>query len=316
MQPSRLIARLGVLLLAPLAALACGDGATSPAGTTDFTVKLKDAPGDFVNAVVTIDEVSLIGTNGKLVLRDEPVTTDLLTLAATTADLVQGVEIPSGTYRELRFVISGACLSVEGAGDALEVYATDGYDTTECGGPATGRLQTPSLSSSGLKVKFDNDADLVVEGPQQIVVVDFDVRQSFGKLAGNSNQWVMRPVVKGAYATVTGGLSINVQLGPNFTLPVVNSTALTLGSFSAVLLNSPTDTAAVLPLVDANADGIFTAGFIFVAPGNYAVGLKLPAALSAVTTSPVLPVPVTVVSNTTAISTITVTGATLAPPAP
>jgi hypothetical protein len=314
MQLSRLSTRLGILALSPLFALGCGG--TSPAGTTSFSVKLKDAPGDFVNAVVTVSEVSLIGTGGRLVLRSDPVTTDLLTLAASTADLVQGVTIPSGTYSEMRFVISGACLSVERAGGGVDVYATDGYVTTPCGGPATGRLQTPSLASSGLKVKFDNDADLVVEGEQQIVIVDFDVRQSFGRLAGNSNQWVMRPVVKGAYATVTGGLTVGVRLGTGFTLPVVNGVATSLGGFSAVLLNSPTDTAAVLPLTDTDADGVFTAGFIFVAPGSYSVGLRRPAVLSAITTTEVLPVPVTVLSNTTATASITVTGATVAPPTP
>jgi hypothetical protein len=33
--------------------------------------------------------------------------------------------------------------------------------------------------------------------PQKILLVDFDVEQSFGQLAGQSGMWVMRPVVTG-----------------------------------------------------------------------------------------------------------------------
>lgn len=296
------------------ALLAACSGGTSPNGSTAFSVKLKDAPGDFTRAVVTISEVQLIGEGGSQVLRSEPITTDLLELASSTADLVSGVDVPSGTYRELRFVISGGCLAVATTG-ADAIYATDGYDTTPCGGAATGRLQTPSFSSSGLKVKFDAD-DLVVEGTEQIVIVDFDVSKSFGRLAGNSNQWVLRPVITGANASVTGSLGVSVALGTGVTLPVVAGAPVALGQFAAVLLRSPTDTAGLVPLTDPDANGTFTANFIFVDPGSYTVGLRLPATLAAVTTTPVLPAPVTVASNGRASVTVTVTGATAVPPTP
>lgn len=186
----------GGLLAVALAALAgCGDSA-GPAGTTSLSLKLTDAPGDVQHAFVTITEINLTGGGGKIVLRDTPYTGDLLTLAGTTVDLVTDAEVPSGTYSGLRFVISGACIAVENESGGSDIYATDGYDSAPCGGPATGVLQAPSYAQSGLKVVLD-EGTLTLVGLQKILLVDFDVEQSFGHETGQSGGWVMHPVVTG-----------------------------------------------------------------------------------------------------------------------
>src|SRR5215212_8282116 len=112
----------GLLVAAALLG-GCSDDA-GPGGTTTLSIKLKDAPGDVQHAMVTIAGINLIGSNGKVVLTSAPVTTDLLTLASSTADLVSGVEVPSGTYTELRFLISGACLAVENDSGGSDIFAT------------------------------------------------------------------------------------------------------------------------------------------------------------------------------------------------
>jgi hypothetical protein len=183
----------GAGLLVALAATLTGCDSQSPSGTTSLSVRLKDAPGDVQHAFVTITEVDLVGSGGVQVLTDAPVTTDLLTLATDVLTLVQDVEVPSGTYHELRFKISGACLAVDDGSGGSTVYATEGYDSTPCGGEADGRLQAPSFAQSGLKVKMTGGA-LVLDVPEKILLVDFDVTQSFGH-AGNG--WVMHPVVTG-----------------------------------------------------------------------------------------------------------------------
>jgi hypothetical protein len=182
---------LTVLALAGLA----GCDSQSP-DTTALSVMLKDAPGDVQVAFVTISEVDLVGSGGVQVLTSTPTTVDLLTLASNTATLVQGVDVPSGTYHELRFKITGACLSVDNDDGSSSIYGTDGYDTTPCGGTATGVLQAPSYAQSGLKVTMAANA-LTITGPEQILLVDFDVSQSFGADAGGSGMWVMHPVVTG-----------------------------------------------------------------------------------------------------------------------
>jgi hypothetical protein len=186
----------GAALAVALAMLAGCDG-QSPNATTSFSVKLKDAPGDVQQAVVTISEVDLVGSGGVQVLTQTPATVDLLTLAATTATLVQDVEVPFGRYEQLRFKITGACLAVENAAGGSDVYATDGYDPTPCGGEATGVLTAPSFAQSGLKVTMTGNA-LDLTGPEKIVLVDFDVSQSFGH---DASGWVMHPVVTGGEIT-------------------------------------------------------------------------------------------------------------------
>ena len=175
--------------------LACSDDG-GPAGTTSLSIQLTDAPGDIQHAFVTITEVDLVGEGGPQVLRDTPFTADLLTLAGATADLVSDAEVPSGRYTQLRFVIGGACLAVENEAGGTDIHATAGYDTEPCGGPATGELGTPGLDRSGLKVLL-NGAALDLEGGRKILLVDFDVAQSFGHPAGGSGRWVMHPVVTG-----------------------------------------------------------------------------------------------------------------------
>jgi hypothetical protein len=185
-----------VVALGALGALAACDG-QSPSATTSLSVRLKDAPGDVQHAVVTISEVDLVGSGGVQVLTQAPATVDLLTLATDAMALVQDVEVPSGSYEQLRFKVTGACLAVENGAGGSDVYATEGYDATPCGGVATGTLQAPSFAQSGLKVTMAGNA-LELTGPEKIVLVDFDVSQSFGHEASG---WVMHPVVTGGEVT-------------------------------------------------------------------------------------------------------------------
>ena len=180
--------------LLALALVACG-------GEQKVTIKLTDAPGDnFEKAVVTISRVYLKGHadgaegKGDVELRSSPVTTDLLTLANDATDLVKEASVPTGTYKELRFVITGAYIQVKEDDGTRRIYATSpDYAGLPGGAQVDGALQMPSAAASGLKVKFDQDADVSVtsEGDQQVILVDFDVAQSFGRQAGGSGRWVM-----------------------------------------------------------------------------------------------------------------------------
>ena len=113
-------------------------------GDSKVTIKLTDAPGDFKRAVVTISEVELLGegANNRVVLLNEAKTTDLLTLANDTADLVKDATVPSGTYKELRFVITGAFIEVEEADGSTKIYASStDYEGLPEGATVAGSLQ-------------------------------------------------------------------------------------------------------------------------------------------------------------------------------
>lgn len=183
-------ASLRLASLSLLALAACSDPETSP-----VNLLLTDAPGDVLEAVVTIDEVYLQGgTEGRVVLTDEPVTVNLLTLADDFMTMVEGVEVPNGDYSQLRFVISGAYILVEGETGNL-IYATSAdYEGLPEGAEVAGLLQTPSWDASGFKVSFTTGLSISEE---TTFLVDFDVAESFGHNTG-SDQWVLAPILKGS----------------------------------------------------------------------------------------------------------------------
>jgi len=197
--------------------LACSDS-SGPEGTGHVSILLKDAPGDVLEAVVTIDQIYLVGGESDSTseaadstaedsdsteteegerenLLDAPVTVDLLTLADQWMTVVGDAEVPAGKYSQLRFVVSGAYLKVAGeSGD--KIYATSAdYAGLPAGAVVDGSLQTPSFSHSGLKVKFPGGVTVEEETS---LLVDFDVAESFGHPAGQGDKWVMHPVLKGS----------------------------------------------------------------------------------------------------------------------
>lgn len=291
------------LPVAALAALACRD-AQSP-GTGRLTILLKDAPGDLVAAVVTIAEVDLQGSGGTQVLSDTAVTTDLLTLASDAATLVQDAVVPAGTYAQLRFVITGGYIEVDNGDGTTSIYASSpSYPGLPTGATVTGQLQMPSFGQSGLKVTLPADALIVPEGGDKVLVVDFDVSQSFGRQAGGSGQWVMHPVIKGADITLTGGATVSLSLGAGVVLPG----GAALDGFTATLTASDGSTTTTA-FADPDNDGTFVARFAYLVPGDYTVTIAAPAGVSSFTTSPALPATVTVPSGGTGTLALTVTAA-------
>ncbi|RKG70004.1 DUF4382 domain-containing protein [Corallococcus sp. CA054B] len=270
---STLLMATGLLFLA-----ACGDD------TARVTLKLTDAPGDGIEkAVVTISKVYLKGSvdkdadgKGDVVLLSEPVTTDLLTLANDTADLVKDAEVPAGTYKELRFVITGGYIQVKQDG-VSRIFATSAnYEGLPDGAQVDGDLQMPSASSSGLKVKFDKDADVTItsDDDQKVILVDFDVAQSFGKEAGGSGKWVMRPVIKGADMEFSGNVEVTLEAG-SVSLPLGITQ---LSSFSAVLTNA--DGSRETLAFSASTGTTYVADFKYLLPGTYQVDLVGPEGVS------------------------------------
>lgn len=184
--------------LAVLLAASCDSPAAVRTGA--LSLSLTDAPGDIVTAVVTIDQIYLQpgndSTESRFILRDEDLTTDLLTLVGTTQVLIDSLAVPVGSYGQLRFVISGGYIEVEQAGGGTSIYATSPtYAGLPVGAVVAGNLQMPSFAQSGLKVTLPAGAILITDDGFVTMVLDFDVSQSFGQAAGGSGNWVMTPVV-------------------------------------------------------------------------------------------------------------------------
>ena len=267
-----------IALAAVLALGACDSG--DPDGPGSMSILLTDAPGDVAQAVVTIERIEIVGgSGGPLVLMDTPSTEDLTELTNEFVRLVDGYVLPQGNYSQLRIVVSEACIGVEADGGPNEVYASSGAFAAECDGTLTGDLQMPSLSQTGIKVIFQGA--ISVGSDQTIILIDFDVEESFGKLAGGSGQWVMDPTIHGVEITFSGNVNVTVELATGVTLP----DPLTFEDFTASLSGED------LPL---EADG--TASFLYVVPKDYQLTL-IPPTDWTITTTPTLPVALTLESG-------------------
>ncbi|MGE5230921.1 MAG: DUF4382 domain-containing protein [Deltaproteobacteria bacterium] len=289
-------ARIAGFALAAAALAGCSD--SQGPGTAQFSVKLTDAPGPFTAAVVTITEVSLMGSGGKVTLSNTPTTVNLLDLQNATLDLVKDAVVPTGTYQELRLVITGGYVQL---GDGSIYASSPTYAGLPQGATVTGRLQMPSFAQSGLKVTLPASA-LDVTTPQKIVLIDFNVAQSFGQDAGNSGLWVMHPVIRGADIQTTGSVAVSLILGTGVTLPQVSGTQITLADFSATLGGE------TQPL-DANGQATFQ----FVVPGTYPLSFSGPAGVTFVTdpvATTTTPIQVVVASGQAASASATITSAT------
>lgn len=274
------------LVASTFAFAACGE--SGPSGNTSLSIRLKDAPSELQKAVVTISEVDLVGSNGTIVLSSTPVTVDLLTLATQTMDLVKDATVPSGTYTQLRFKISGAYIETGTPGVTTSIYATSPtYAGLPAGTQVTGELQTPSFEQSGLKVTFQDNA-LDIEGDQKILLVDFDVAQSFGHAAGQSDKWVMHPVITGGTLTASGGVHVTAHNAQGITFALSTANA-TLTDANGAALGTPH------ALTDANSDGTYEADFGFLGAGSYKVSIV--PAQGSITTDPVSPRAVTVTAG-------------------
>jgi hypothetical protein len=288
MRPSR-------ILTASVVALLAGCSMSSPSSQdARISVLLKDAPANVTHAVVTISEIDLVGDGGSQVLSTTEHTTDLLTLANDVTTLVDAAPIPAGTYSQLRFVITGAYIEVDGA-----IYASSpDYAGLPAGTPpgSVGVLRMPSYGQSGLKVVFDGGVT-IADGTTTLVV-DFDVSQSFGHAAGSSGAWVMHPVVRGARLEETGQVEATLSAGA-----VVLPGGTTLGDFWAELIPSGETTGV---LVQFTSQGeTYAADFSFVLPGDYTLVVVPPTGFTC-TTDPVS-APVTVVGGGTASAAFTLT---------
>ncbi len=230
-----MLANRGKLLLPLLAGSlllsACGDDSTG-GDTSRLTLKLTDAPGDLAEAWVKVERVYLQGSSpadslsGRQELATPTGWIDLLSLTGgTTMTLVNAAPVPSATYSQLRLVVCEAYVKTKTG----TVFATDGA-TLPAGVTATGELRTPSACQSGFKVKLPGNS-LPLEGGATSMIVDFDVSQSFGREAGNSGQWVMRPVLHATFTASAGAIAGNVTLATGVTMPACGGAATNLTHF-------------------------------------------------------------------------------------
>jgi hypothetical protein len=247
---------------------------------TRVSVFVTDAPGDV--AAVWVDVVEIYfqgGPGGRTPLLTESTgLIELTSLADQVYEVAADVAVESGTYAQLRFVIASAVL------ETLDGSVYTFGDAEHPGGlERTGDLMCPSCSSSGLKVKL-SDGQVAFEEGDNALVLDFDVSQSFERMAGNSSRWRMSPVVNGTK------LSGDDPEDPNGASRIAGSVVLA----SAVSIPACPDgeerslqdfvpLAAAVSLLDEDGNGIVRSGEVdddgafsidYVDPDDYAMSFE------------------------------------------
>lgn len=142
-------------------------------GTSNMTVKMVDAPGDFQQVNVEVLQVQVHHSGqGWIDLPTAAGIYDLLTLQNdVSATLVNAGTLPSGDLQQLRLIL----------GDENTVMVDSLYYP----------LATPSAQQSGLKINLNSN---FAPNTQYELVLDFDAEKSI-VVQGNGS-YSLKPVIK------------------------------------------------------------------------------------------------------------------------
>jgi hypothetical protein len=164
-------------------------------------VRLTDAPGDFEELNIDIQEVQINsgdGNSGWQSLDIEAGVYDLLKLTNGLDTLLGSIELPAGKIQQIRLVL----------GDENSVVI-DGE---------THLISTPSAQQSGLKL---NLRTTLVEGVTYRILLDFDAARSV--VQHGSNTYSLKPVIRAIEEATSG--SIKGIASPAESKPVVYAIA-------------------------------------------------------------------------------------------
>ncbi len=176
-------------LIVGMISISCSDDKTTdPDNSSRVILKLVDSEGDYEEVNVEIIDIQYNSSDedgGWQSFTPEegyPIQTDLTELIAGNELLLSDDIIPSGWMEQIRLVLSdNNTLKIEGQEDLIP-------------------LKTPSAQQSGLKIKLNQELD---PGFSYTFILDWDVQRSVVK-AGNSGQYILKPVIR-ANAEVNSG---------------------------------------------------------------------------------------------------------------
>lgn len=250
------------LLALSFLGLAACDDATSPGQNATLSVQLTDAPSANVeNAWVKIDQITLQGSAEAELLDGPTGFIELTQLADSTETLVQNTAVPQGSYGQLRFHVNAAALETDGG----TVHSLNGA-ADSLGLSADGQLNCPSCTQTGIKVNMpDGSLDLATEAT--ILVLDFDVKESFGQEAGASGMWVMHPTISSSTVEASGTISGTVSAESGVSFPTCDGHESGVTDFVPQALAAGTD--SVVKTGEVDSDGRYE--ITFLASGEYGV---------------------------------------------
>lgn len=159
----------------------------SKPGYSDYKVSMTDAPGNFTEVNIDIEQIRVHSdVDGWVDLTTNTGVYNLLDFANGIDTLVASDSIPSGRVSQIRFVL----------GDSNSVVV-DGMEHP---------LTVPSGSQSGLKLQVHHD---LIPNITYEVLVDFDAAQSI-VLTGNGT-YILKPVLRVITEGLNGGIKGDID---------------------------------------------------------------------------------------------------------
>lgn len=187
---------VGMTFILMLSVQSCNNDDTnnSTNGTSGIQLRLVDAPGDYLEVNVIINDIRYNPSDddeGWISFGepdDYPIEVDLTELIAGNDLLLADEIIPSGEIKQIRLVL--------GEGNTLVIEDDNGE-------PVTVPLNTPSAQQSGLKLHIDA---FLEPGFTYVYILDWDVNESIIK-AGNSGNYNLHPVINLIAQVNSGSIS-------------------------------------------------------------------------------------------------------------
>jgi len=166
--------------------------------TGRMNVKLTDAPGNYDAVYIHINKVLIkadsttsdsasSNNNGWITLSNKSQTVDLLKLRNGNTIQIGNKKLAAGTYSQIRFVL--------GSGNQVVVNGK------------THSLTTPSAQQSGLKLNINANIEA---NKIYNLLIDFNANKSIVE-AGNSNKFLLKPVLRAVNLQATATLSGTVK---------------------------------------------------------------------------------------------------------
>lgn len=182
-------------------------------GTGKVTFSLKDAPAESYKAVyVSVARVEVQknsssgGSAGSWITVSTPQKTyNLLELVNGAKSVLGSYELEEGAYGQIRLLLSDSSdtgKNINGENHPYPNYVIDSEGVVH-------NLKVPSGYQSGIKIV----GGFSVSGQDFEILLDFDAAASVVK-AGNSGQWLLKPVIKSIVVTDSGRIT-GVVKGPN-----------------------------------------------------------------------------------------------------
>jgi len=205
-----------LITILALGLAACGGGSGGTSGGGLLKVSITDAPfpGDLVeSATIVIREVRARDTDqgGWQVLFEGEREIDLVPLTGGIAQTLVEIEVPPGTYDEVRLIVDAGTVVLK-----EEAFVVSGltYPDSHTFSTDNGNLRFPSGSQSGIKVKVENDIVVTTQLSGDLTL-DFDLAKNFVfNGTPDHDPGVKRvnftPVVRAVNSTTAGTVTMRV----------------------------------------------------------------------------------------------------------